>query len=130
MAAQSQFVQVTLQRRSGAVDLLRPDAKTGTLTQPGQPDRRIALHRRSVRDCLAEELRRLDPDEIYEAALKAVPKVTKGRTVTPSPAKAASPAKPAAAAKAKAPAKAAEAPAAEAKPKRAASKKATAKAES
>ncbi|MFC0541021.1 glucose-6-phosphate dehydrogenase assembly protein OpcA [Kutzneria chonburiensis] len=123
------IVQVTLQRRSGAVDLVRPDAKTGTLTQPGQPDRRIALQRRSVRDCLAEELRRLDPDEIYKDALMAVPKVTKGRVATPAAKSAA--AKPAAA---KAPAKAAkpkaEAPA-EDKPKRASSsKKATAKADS
>ncbi|GAA3431139.1 glucose-6-phosphate dehydrogenase assembly protein OpcA [Kutzneria kofuensis] len=129
------IVQVTLQRRSGAVDLLRPDAKTGTLTQPGQPDRRIALQRRSVRDCLAEELRRLDPDEIYEAALKAVPKVTKGRVATSSskPAAKPAPAKASAESKAKAAAETkakAEAPAAEAKPKRAAAKKATAKAES
>jgi glucose-6-phosphate dehydrogenase assembly protein OpcA len=118
------IVQVTLQRRSGAVDLVRPDAKTGTLTQPGQPDRRIALQRRSVRDCLAEELRRLDPDEIYKDALMAVPKVTKGRV-------AAAASKPAAKAKAPAKAKASEeAPAAEAKPKRAAAKKAPAKADS
>jgi glucose-6-phosphate dehydrogenase assembly protein OpcA len=123
------IVQVSLQRRSGAIDLVRPDAKTGTLTQPGQPDRRIALQRRSVRDCLAEELRRLDPDEIYKDALMAVPKVTKGKVSVPASAK------PAAKAAAKAPAKAAkpkaEAPAAEDKPKRASSsKKATAKAES
>jgi len=133
------IVQVTLQRRSGAVDLLRPDAKTGTLTQPGQPDRRIALQRRSVRDCLAEELRRLDPDEIYKDALMAVPKVAKARNaVTPAPAPKAAAPKAAAAAKPAAktsPAKsakaaAAEAPAAEAKPKRAAAKKASAKAES
>ena len=134
------IVQVTLARRSGSVDLLRPDGKTGTLTQPGQPNRRIALQRRSVKECLAEELRRLDPDEIYEAALMAVPKVTKGRPtapVAPAPkpaAKAAAPAKPAAKAKA-APSAEAKAPseapsAAEAKPKRAAAKKAPAKADS
>ncbi|EWM11662.1 glucose-6-phosphate dehydrogenase assembly protein OpcA [Kutzneria sp. 744] len=122
------IVQVTLQRRSGAVDLVRPDAKTGTLTQPGQPDRRIALQRRSVRDCLAEELRRLDPDEIYKDALMAVPKVTKGRVAAPAAAKPAAKAK--APAKPKAAEPAAEAPAADAKPKRAASKKATAKADS
>jgi glucose-6-phosphate dehydrogenase assembly protein OpcA len=119
------IVQVTLQRRSGAVDLVRPDAKTGTLTQPGQPDRRIALQRRSVRDCLAEELRRLDPDEIYKDALMAVPKVTKGRVAAPA-AKASSAKTPAAKAKAASDAPAAE----EAKPKRSAAKKATAKADS
>ena len=41
------------------------------LTQPGQPDRRVVLARRAVRECLAEELRRLDPDEIFAEALEA-----------------------------------------------------------
>ena len=31
----------------------------------GQPDRMVALHRRETADLLAEELRRLDPDEVY-----------------------------------------------------------------
>jgi glucose-6-phosphate dehydrogenase assembly protein OpcA len=61
-----------LARRSGPVELVRPDGKVGTLRQPGQPDRRVPLRRRPVRDCLAEELRRLDPDEIYHAALQAL----------------------------------------------------------
>ena len=65
------IVAVTLERRSGAVELTRPDGKVGTLEQPGQPSRRVALQRRPVRDCLSEELRRLDPDEIYEATLTA-----------------------------------------------------------
>ncbi|CAM3479630.1 glucose-6-phosphate dehydrogenase assembly protein OpcA [Kibdelosporangium persicum] len=60
---------VVLERKSGAVELTRPDGKVGTLRQPGQPDRRVALARRNVKDCLVEELRRLDPDEIYEATL-------------------------------------------------------------
>ncbi|GAB2683403.1 glucose-6-phosphate dehydrogenase assembly protein OpcA [Saccharopolyspora gloriosae] len=63
------IVSAELRRPSGSVKIVRPDGKVGTLTQPGQPDRRIALHRREVRDCLAEELRRLDPDEIYEVTL-------------------------------------------------------------
>ncbi|MGH3840295.1 MAG: glucose-6-phosphate dehydrogenase assembly protein OpcA [Pseudonocardiaceae bacterium] len=64
-----------LERRSGPVELVRPDGKVGTLRQPGQPDRRVPLRRRPVRDCLAEELRRLDPDEIYWAALQAMTEV-------------------------------------------------------
>ena len=36
-----------------------------TLTQPGQPTHDLALPRRSLRDCLAEELRRLDPDDLF-----------------------------------------------------------------
>lgn len=66
---------VHLQRPSGPVALVRPNGRVGTLTQPGQPDRRVALRRRPVRDCLAEELRRLDPDEIYQAALAGLGEV-------------------------------------------------------
>ncbi|HEX4704544.1 MAG TPA: glucose-6-phosphate dehydrogenase assembly protein OpcA [Pseudonocardiaceae bacterium] len=78
------IVKVVLERRSGTVELFRPDAKVGTLTQAGQPDRRVALQRRSVRDCLSEELRRLDPDEIYAETLKGLSKVVRGRVAAPS----------------------------------------------
>ncbi|GEL16645.1 glucose-6-phosphate dehydrogenase assembly protein OpcA [Pseudonocardia asaccharolytica] len=71
---------VRLNRRSGPIELVRPDGRTATLRQPGQPDRMIALTRRSVPDCLAEELRRLDPDEIYGAALAGISEVSRGRT--------------------------------------------------
>jgi glucose-6-phosphate dehydrogenase assembly protein OpcA len=73
------IVSVVLERKSGNIEIHRPDARVGTLSQPGQPDRRVALQRRPVRDCIAEELRRLDPDEIYESALKALNKVDRGR---------------------------------------------------
>jgi glucose-6-phosphate dehydrogenase assembly protein OpcA len=81
------IVKVVLERRTGTVELYRPDAKVGTLTQAGQPDRKIALHRRSVRDCLSEELRRLDPDEIYAETLKGLAKVVRGRSAGPAKAK-------------------------------------------
>jgi glucose-6-phosphate dehydrogenase assembly protein OpcA len=90
------IVKVVLQRRSGTVELVRPDAKVGTLTQAGQPDRRVALQRRSVRDCLAEELRRLDPDEIYAETLKGLSKVVRGRVATPRTRRAVKAAEPAA----------------------------------
>ncbi|CRK56329.1 OpcA, an allosteric effector of glucose-6-phosphate dehydrogenase, actinobacterial [Alloactinosynnema sp. L-07] len=79
-AAGEGIVHVELERRSGKVVLNRPDGKVGTLNQPGQPARRVALQRREVRDCLSEELRRLDPDEIYEATLRGLAKITRGRT--------------------------------------------------
>ena len=71
---------VRLTRPSGTIELVRPDGVTARLTQPGQPERRIALARRGVPDCLAEELRRLDPDEVYHDALNGVSQVTRGRT--------------------------------------------------
>ncbi|MPY77705.1 MAG: glucose-6-phosphate dehydrogenase assembly protein OpcA [Actinophytocola sp.] len=66
------IVSVSLERPSGPVELHRPDGKTGTLHQHGQPDRTIDLHRRSLCDVLVEELRRLDPDEVYERALRGM----------------------------------------------------------
>ncbi|MCD2187631.1 glucose-6-phosphate dehydrogenase assembly protein OpcA [Actinomycetospora soli] len=66
---------VRLERPSGTVELTRQDSKTAKLTQPGQPVRRVALPRRTARDCLAEELRRLDPDEIFHEALEAISRV-------------------------------------------------------
>ncbi|WP_030143379.1 MULTISPECIES: glucose-6-phosphate dehydrogenase assembly protein OpcA [Mycetocola] len=57
---------VTLVRDSGEVSIVRPFTSTSaTLKLPGQPEHEIALPRRSLRDCLAEELRRLDPDALY-----------------------------------------------------------------
>jgi glucose-6-phosphate dehydrogenase assembly protein OpcA len=79
-------VMVRLDRGSGPIELIRPDGKVGTLRQPGQPDRLVALARREVRDCLAEELRRLDADEIYGAALAGVAHVAQGSTPITVPA--------------------------------------------
>lgn len=60
---------VRLQRRGGPIDLIRHDGAVATLTQPGQPERQITLPRRSLAECLAEELRRLDPDDVYARTL-------------------------------------------------------------
>jgi hypothetical protein len=66
---------LVLERRSGPVELIRPDGKVGILRQPGQPNRRVPLTSPPVRDRLAEELRRPDPDEIYQAILQALTEV-------------------------------------------------------
>lgn len=60
---------VRLERASGSIDLVRPGDTVGTLSQSGQPDRRISLPRRELPECLADELKRLDPDDTYEDAL-------------------------------------------------------------
>jgi len=73
------LVSVRLDRASGPVELVRSDGKVGSLRQPGQPERLVALARRSVPDCLSEELRRLDADEIYASALAGIGAVTRGR---------------------------------------------------
>jgi len=51
------------------VELVRPDGKTVTIRQTGSPDQRLALPLRQLNECLAEELRRLDPDEVYGRVL-------------------------------------------------------------
>jgi glucose-6-phosphate dehydrogenase assembly protein OpcA len=56
---------VRLERPSGTITLERNVPGVATLTQPGQPRHDISLPRRSLRDCLAEELRRLDPDDLF-----------------------------------------------------------------
>ncbi|GAB2836386.1 glucose-6-phosphate dehydrogenase assembly protein OpcA [Microbacterium insulae] len=56
---------VSLVREGGEVLLERPTAGSAILTQPGQPSHELAFPRRTLRECLAEELRRLDPDVLY-----------------------------------------------------------------
>jgi glucose-6-phosphate dehydrogenase assembly protein OpcA len=56
---------VRLTREDGDILLERPSPSTAVLTQPGQPSHELAFPRRSLRECLAEELRRLDPDALY-----------------------------------------------------------------
>jgi glucose-6-phosphate dehydrogenase assembly protein OpcA len=81
--AGSGMYSVRLERRGGPIDLVRADGTIATLAQPGQPDRRISLPRRTLAECLAEELRRLDPDEVYEAALsRGLARLDAGRSVT------------------------------------------------
>ncbi|MEX1079216.1 MAG: glucose-6-phosphate dehydrogenase assembly protein OpcA [Homoserinimonas sp.] len=64
-AAPSGIHGVTLFRASGPIRLERPHSTIATLTQPNQPVHDISLPRRNLRDCLAEELRRLDPDDLF-----------------------------------------------------------------
>ena len=56
---------VRLHRASGVIELDRSVVNVATLSQPGQPVHDLSLPRRSLRDCLAEELRRLDPDSLF-----------------------------------------------------------------
>jgi glucose-6-phosphate dehydrogenase assembly protein OpcA len=53
----------------GEIALTRTDGRVAELTRPGEPERRVALHRRETPELLAEELRRLDPDEVYAETL-------------------------------------------------------------
>lgn len=61
--------EVRLERASGVITLVRTQPSVVTLTQSAQPVHDISLPRRNLRDCLAEELRRLDPDELFGKVL-------------------------------------------------------------
>jgi glucose-6-phosphate dehydrogenase assembly protein OpcA len=63
---------VRLSRASGDIRLIRPGSTVAELTQPGQPTQRISLPRRSLQDCLVEELRRLDPDDVFGETVRSL----------------------------------------------------------
>ena len=64
------ITSVVMSTQDGDVTISRPDGRLATLSSPGQPDRPVALKRRDLDELLNEELRRLDPDDIYAATAK------------------------------------------------------------
>ncbi|WP_128377832.1 glucose-6-phosphate dehydrogenase assembly protein OpcA [Streptomyces cavernae] len=64
------LTEVRLETTGGPITLHRPDGAMATLALPGQPDRAVALKRRETSELIAEELRRLDPDDTYASALR------------------------------------------------------------
>jgi glucose-6-phosphate dehydrogenase assembly protein OpcA len=63
--------RVELDRVGGPVVIDRPDGRVATLIQPGQPERRVSMPLRQLTECVAEDLRRLDPDEVFGEVLAA-----------------------------------------------------------
>jgi glucose-6-phosphate dehydrogenase assembly protein OpcA len=63
------ITEVAFSTSDGDITISRPDGRNATLSRPDQPERHVALHRRDAAELLAEELRRLDPDEIYSETL-------------------------------------------------------------
>lgn len=66
------ITQVQFDTPQGLITLARPDGAVATLSRPGVPDSTIALPRRGLPDLLSEELRRLDPDEVYGDVLRSL----------------------------------------------------------
>ncbi|MCW2948536.1 MAG: Glucose-6-P dehydrogenase subunit-like protein [Actinoallomurus sp.] len=79
---------VRLSTRSGRIAVTRPDGRVATLSRLDQPDRQVALHRRPTAELIAEELRRLDPDEVYHDAVARYAKGLKEPSKEPRGAKA------------------------------------------
>jgi glucose-6-phosphate dehydrogenase assembly protein OpcA len=72
-------VALELRRGDGSelsFEVSRPDGRLATLNRTGEPTRQLPLSRRALGDLLAEELRRLDADEVYAEALSAATGVT------------------------------------------------------
>ncbi len=62
---------IVLETPSGEIGIFRPDGQNATIEQPDQPSHTIALPARTLNECLAEELRRMDDDVVYGEVLAA-----------------------------------------------------------
>jgi glucose-6-phosphate dehydrogenase assembly protein OpcA len=60
---------VRLTREDSSIEILRDQSNIAVLSQTNQPPKELSLPVRSLRDCLAEDLRRLDPDLAYEKVI-------------------------------------------------------------
>ena len=69
------ITEVTMETSDGPIRISRKDGRLATFTSPGRPDRPVALKRRELPELLAEELRRLDEDDIYAAAARRLVKL-------------------------------------------------------
>jgi glucose-6-phosphate dehydrogenase assembly protein OpcA len=72
---------VKLIRKSGDIEIVRNVPDVATLVQPTQPTREISLPRRGLRDCLSEDMRRLDPDDLFG---KVITKAFSSKTPKPT----------------------------------------------
>jgi glucose-6-phosphate dehydrogenase assembly protein OpcA len=60
---------VRLVRKNSSIEILRDQSNIAVLSQTNQPPKELSLPVRSLRDCLAEDLRRLDPDLAFEKVI-------------------------------------------------------------
>jgi glucose-6-phosphate dehydrogenase assembly protein OpcA len=68
------ITEVLMETKEGPIRISRRDGKLATISSPDRPDRPIALKRLSVPALLAEELRRLDEDDVYAAVAQSFAK--------------------------------------------------------
>lgn len=66
------ITQVRLLTRHGDIAITRPTGSSAVFSIPGEADRPVALQRRTTAELMAEELRRLDEDEVYAEAVRAL----------------------------------------------------------
>jgi glucose-6-phosphate dehydrogenase assembly protein OpcA len=64
------ITEVVLETKDGPIRISRRDGRLATFSSPDRPDRPVALKRRQLPELLAEELRRLDEDDVYAATAR------------------------------------------------------------
>jgi glucose-6-phosphate dehydrogenase assembly protein OpcA len=69
------ITEVRLDTKEGPIVISRPDGRLATFSSPDRPDRPVALKRRQLPELLAEELRRLDEDDVYAATARKLLKL-------------------------------------------------------
>jgi glucose-6-phosphate dehydrogenase assembly protein OpcA len=71
------ITEVVLETKEGPIRISRTDGKLATFSSPDRPDRPVALKRRDLPELLAEELRRLDEDDVYAETARKLLKLEK-----------------------------------------------------
>ncbi|UFU08139.1 glucose-6-phosphate dehydrogenase assembly protein OpcA [Ruania halotolerans] len=76
-AGSTAITGLDLERADGTISMRRPEGEViVSITQPNQPDHELAMPKRALQDCLMEDLRRMDPDAVYQRTLlKGLPRV-------------------------------------------------------
>ncbi len=69
------ITSVSLMTGGGEISICRPDGLLAEFSIPNAPNRPVALKRRDLAELLAEELRRLDPDDVYEETVSTLCKI-------------------------------------------------------
>jgi glucose-6-phosphate dehydrogenase assembly protein OpcA len=63
---------VRMATAAGDIAITRPDGLLASYAVPGQPERLVALKRRDISELITEELRRMDPDQVFEQTVKTL----------------------------------------------------------
>lgn len=74
------ITEAVLETKEGQIRISRTDGKLATFSAPGRPDQPVALKRRDLPELLAEELRRLDEDDIYAETVRRLLKLEAKRS--------------------------------------------------
>jgi glucose-6-phosphate dehydrogenase assembly protein OpcA len=74
---------VRLECDDGTIEVARPDGRVAHLRRPGQPERQVSLQRRETAEIIAEELRRLDPDDVFGEVIGRITGRTEAAPVHP-----------------------------------------------